>query len=338
MHPSDDAMSLSPETPNRFTAEAVASHPFFRRLLELGRDRLGRPEPERPASLRDSLLPTLAPSSRTPLTEINPPPLPRIFLALRRTAEDPMSTMADVARIVSTDPSLTTYVLRLANSALYAQGQAVETVDRAVGVIGLSEIQTMALGAALGRVFRDPPRPDLLSMPHFWRHAVSVGLLSGALAERGRTPGRDRYFVAGLVHDMGRLLLAVAEPDLAALALGRAGQAGVSLDAAERTALGFDHAVLGGRVCGKWQLPDSLGEAVAWHHDPSLCPDNALTGVVHAADFMANLLGIRAHPTGALPQCDAGALAALDLGEADAEPLLETLETGLENLTTLFTA
>lgn len=338
MHPSDDATSLPRRSPRRLTAAEAQAHPFFGCLLELGRSKLGAAEPEPSRRPAGGLLRSLAPSSKAPLTEINPPPLPQVFSALRRVAEDPLSTLTDVAKIVATDPSLTTYVLRLANSALYARGQAVETVERAVGCIGLAEIQSMALGAALGQVFRDPPRAELLSLKQFWRHAVSVGLLAAALAERTRLGSRDRFFVAGLVHDMGRLLLAIAEPDLAALALARADQDMCSLDTAERATLGFDHAVLGGRVCGKWQLPDALGEAVAWHHDPSLCPDNALTGVVHTADFMANLLGIRALPTGALPELDPEALAAFDLGEADAAPLLAALENGLESLTALFAA
>jgi HD-like signal output (HDOD) protein len=338
MHPSDDAAPHAVAAPSRTGPEAALAHPFIRRLFEFGRSRLAVPVPE-PAVVRPaSRLRSLAPASGTPLAEINPPPLPQVFLSLRRAVDDPMSTMADVARVVSTDPSLTTYVLRLANSALYGRQVKVETVERAVGCIGLSEIETMALGAVMGQVFKDPPRPELLSMAEFWRHAVSVGLLAGALAERVEAGGKDRFFAAGLVHDMGRLLLAIAEPDLAALALARAGETGDSLDAAERGILGFDHAVLAGRVCWKWQLPDSLGEAVAWHHDPSQCPDNALATVVHAADFMANALGIRARPTGALPELDPTALSGLGLDEADPAPLLDALEAGLDALTSLFTA
>jgi HD-like signal output (HDOD) protein len=338
MHPPDDVLPEPAVSSGPAKRDAGLAHPCVARLLELGRDRLAPAGPAKIAVPTASRLQTLAPASGTPLAEINPPPLPEVFLALRRAAADPMSTMADVARIVATDPSLATYVLRLANSALYGRLDKVETVERAVGCIGLSEIETMAMGAAFGQVFKDPPRPDLLSMPDFWRHAVSVGLLAGALADRVRASGRDRFFVAGLVHDMGRLLLAIAEPDLAALALARAAETGSSLDAAERGVLSFDHAVLGGRVCWKWQLPDTLGEAVAWHHDPSQCPDNALAGVVHVADFLANALGVRVRPTGALPELDLAILDSLGLAEGDAPFLLESLETGLSALTALFSS
>lgn len=338
MHPLHDAM---PDPSTRSCAAdpgAALARPCVRLFLELGRDRLPPPEPYRAPAPSLRRLESLAPATGTPLAEINPPPLPEVFLALRRAAADPMSTMADLARIVSTDPSLATYVLRLANSALYGRKDAVETVERAIGCIGLAEIETMALGAAFGQVFKDPPRPELLSMPHFWRHAVSVGLLAGALAAKVPGGAGDRFFVAGLVHDMGRLLLAIAEPELAGLVLGRTEEQGCSLDGAERGVLGFDHAVLGGRVCGKWQLSDSLGEAVAWHHDPSQCPDNPLAKVVHVADFLANALGIRALPTGVLPEADLRVLDSLELTEADAPVLLAALESGLEALTALFAA
>jgi len=326
------------EQPSSTDGRAALGHPFVCRLLELGLPFAADARP--PAGCRTVSAParldTLAAGCRTPLADINPPPLPQAFLALRQAARDPMSTMAEVAAIISMDPGLAAYVLRLANSVLYSFPSRVETVDRAVACIGLAEIQTLAMGATLGKAFKDPPRADVLVMKDFWRHAVSVGLLSSALAERLGAGGRERFFTAGLLHDMGRLLLAIAEPDLAGLALARAAATGGSLDAAEREVLDFDHAVLGGRVCGKWQLPDSLGEAVACHHAPNRCPENDLAAVVHVADFMANALGLRATPAAGLPVLDLSVLAGLGLTEADPSFLLDVLEAGLAPLTALF--
>ena len=327
------------ESPSFPELEAALEHPFVSRLLELGQPRLvgivQAGETVRPAS-PVRLLKTLVPASRTPLADINPPPLPQAFITLRRTAQDPMSSTGDVARIIAMDPSLTAYVLRLANSALYSLPTRVETVDRAVACIGLAEIQTMAVGAMLGKVFKDPPRPDLLVMKDFWRHAVSVGLLSSALAERLDLRGKDRFFVPGLLHDMGRLLLAIAEPELSAMALDRAIETGSSLDVAEREMLDFDHGALGGRVCKKWQLPESLGEAVACHHDPSRCPDNVMAAVVHAADFLANALGLRIRPCAGLPALDVSVLSCFGLTEEDPPQLLDALEAGLDALSATF--
>ncbi len=331
-----------PQAPCRHIPAPVRHHPFVSRLLEIGVPRLAKAAPKREATPRREPAPplaSLAAASRTSLADINPPPLPQAFLALRRAAEDPYSTVASLAGIIAMDPSLASYVLRLANSALYSLPYRVETVSRAIGCIGLSEIQTMAAGAALGRLFKEPPRPDILAMPDFWRHAAAVGLLARTLAERINGQSRERYFVAGLLHDMGKLLLAIAEPDLAAMALARAvadPSCPSPIASAEQEVLGFDHATLGGRVCRKWQLPESLTEAVACHHAPDRCPDNAMAAAVHVADFMANALGLRATPGVGQPECDVSALAVFGLTDSDPPELLDALEAGLESMTSLF--
>ena len=306
---------------------------FIPRLLELGRSRRDRLVSAVP---RPRPVQSLDPGTRRSLAEINPPPLPEAYLALRRAAENPMSTVTEVASVVSMDPSLAAYVLRLANSPLFSPAARVETVSRAVGLIGLTEIVNLAVGAVLARLFDKPPRPDLLSLPDFWRHAVAVGLLARALARRRDEAASERFFVAGLLHDMGRLVLAVAEPDLAAAALARAVDSGVSLDGAERLEFNFDHAALGGRICGKWLLPESLIEGVAGHHNPSLCPDSVVAAAVHVADFMANALGVRAMPAAGLPLLEPGTLAVFNLAEADPAEFTTLLDEGLSAMATLF--
>jgi HD-like signal output (HDOD) protein len=269
------------------------------------------------------------------LANINPPPLPEAYLALRRVTQNPMSTDADVAAAISRDPALAAYVLRLANSPLFSPSARVETVTRAVAVIGLGEIETMAASSMLARAFDKTPKPELLSMDDFWRHAVAVGLLARALAERVGERGGERYFVAGLLHDMGRLMLAVAEPGLSGAALGRTAGRKLPMDAAERLELGFDHAALGGRIAVKWRLPDTLCQAVAAHHDPGLCPENPIAAAVHAADFMANALGVRVLPAGGFPRLDERVLPLFNLTEAEPETFWEILTDGLASMTAL---
>ncbi|MYL82760.1 HDOD domain-containing protein [Desulfovibrio aerotolerans] len=307
---------------------------FVARLLELGqprREQLVNPAPQpRPAA-------SLASAGRRSLADINPPPLPEAYLALRRTAENPMSGTGDVAAAVSKDPSLVAYVLRLANSPLYSSATPVETVSRAVGLIGLTEIVNLAAGAVLAKLFAAPPRPDLLSLPDFWRHAVAVGLLARALARRRDEANRERFFVAGLLHDMGRLVLAVAEPDLVAAVIARAGDGRIAMDAAERLELAFDHAALGGRICDKWRMPDPLLEGVAGHHDLSQCAGSTIAAAVHAADFIANALGVRVLPAAGLPLLNPDTLALFNLGKADPQEFADLLDTELAAMAALFT-
>lgn len=311
---------------------ATAGLDFASRFLRFGQPRRAAvPQPVQPPAPLDDL----RAAKPVSLVAINPPPLPQAFLALRRVAENPLSTVADVAAVISTDPSLAAYVLRLANSTLYSPVCRVETVSRAVTAIGLGEIEVMAAGAMLGRLFEKPPRPDLLRLDDFWKHAVAVGILSRALAERVGERGGERFFVAGLLHDMGRLVLAVAEPDLAAAALGRTDGGRLPVDAAERLELGFDHAALGGRIGNKWRLPETLAAAVAGHHEPGLCPDNLMAAAVHVADFMANALGVRSTPATGLPRLDGRVLPVFNLEDADPEVFFGILEDGLAAMAVL---
>ncbi|MEL7640581.1 MAG: HDOD domain-containing protein [Solidesulfovibrio sp.] len=305
---------------------------FAARFLAFGEPMRPRPAPV-PQAVRP--LNDLLGTGPVSLADIHPPPLPEAYLALRRVAQNPMSSTADVAAALSMDPSLAAYVLRLANSALYNPAAKVETVTRAVSVIGLGEIETMAAGSMLTRLFDKPPRPDLLALDEFWRHAVAVGMLARALAERVGERGGERYFVAGLLHDIGRLVLTVAEPDMAALVLARASAKNLPTTAAERLELGFDHAALGGRIAEKWRLPETLCQAVAGHHEPALCPDNLAAAAVHAADFMANALGVRGLACAGLPRLDERVLPAFNLVDATPEAFWEILEQGLSAMTAL---
>ena len=327
-------MSASPAQPKDAGSSGTASagEAFAGRFLAWGAPR----QPQPPTRAPETTSPhDLLPNTAVSLADINPPPLPEAYMALRRVAQNPMSSDADVAGAISRDPALAAYVLRLANSPLFSPIAKVETVTRAVTVIGLGEIETMAAGSMLARAFDKPPRRDLLSLDDFWRHAVAVGLLARSLAERVGERGGERYFVAGLLHDMGRLMLAVAEPGLAGAALGRTIGKKLSLDAAERLELGFDHAALGGRITVKWRLPETLCQAVAAHHDPCHCPDNLIAAAVHAADFMANALGVRIVPAAGFPRLDARVLPLFNLAEAEPEPFWEILEGGLAAMTAL---
>lgn len=143
-------------------------------------------------------------------------------------------------------------------------------------------------------------------------------------------------FVAGLLHDLGRLMLAMAEPDIAAATLARAKAEGLALDEAERIELGFDHAELGGRICAKWRLPDPLAEAVDCHHAPGQSPENPQAAAVHLADFMANVLGLRATPAVGLPALAPSVLDRFHLEDTDPREFLELLEKGLAAMTALF--
>jgi len=154
----------------------------------------------------------------------------------------------------------------------------------------MNQLHDLAIAASFIQLFRNV-RQDLVDMVSFWRHSVACGVGARILAAQRREPNVERFFVAGLLHDIGRPILYQKVPEPSRLALEHARQNGDLLHGIEVDYFGFTHAQLGAALLDRWRLPALLQEAVAWHHQPrraSRFPVEA--AVVHVADHFANAL------------------------------------------------
>ncbi|HEY9199249.1 MAG TPA: HDOD domain-containing protein [Gammaproteobacteria bacterium] len=192
--------------------------------------------------------------------------LPEVCLRIQQLAEDPHADMAEFARLVAQDPALTTRLLKLVNSAYYGFPGRIDTLSRAVNLVGIAELRNLTLAMAAMEVFGglENERFDMLA---FWRHSVYCALLARFLAKRARVLHAERLFITGLLHDVGRLLIFSLLPEPSARILQRMAQ-GENVCVAERAELGFDHADVGHELLSLWQLPKELRLAVARHHTP----------------------------------------------------------------------
>ncbi len=255
--------------------------------------------------------------------------LPEALVRLNVLVEDPRSTVEQIARVIETDSALTARLLRIVNSPFYGLPSRVETVRQAVSLVGMREIRDLAVATAVARVFEGIP-PELMDMERFWRHSLLTGLVARELARHRRDGAAESRFVAGLLHDVGKLLLARQIPELARHALARATYEQIPLPEAEREALGFDHAEVGGALLEAWRLPEPLVVAARWHHAPELAPElwreDAL--VTHVANVMAH----QDEPPPAPPQplLAEDPWGRLGLDEAAAGEILERAAEGLE--------
>ena len=192
---------------------------------------------------------------------------PAICMRLFELIHSPQASARDIAEVVSIDPNLTVRLLRMANSSFYNLSGKVDTVSRAVTIIGNSELYSLVLSISAVKSFTNIAN-DLVNMDTFWRHSVYTGLLARALARRVNMLHPERLFVAGLLHDIGSLVLYHYRPDtMRDLLLVSHGDEDV-LYHAEMETLGFTHAGLAGALLEEWQLPEELQQAVTWHHDP----------------------------------------------------------------------
>lgn len=202
------------------------------------------------------------------------------------------ASSAQIAEVLATDPLLSARLLRLANSPLFGLAQRVERLSQAVHLIGTRQLRELALAATVvDLVAGAAGRRERVAA--FLRHSVASGLLARSFAACRREGNVERFFVAGLLHDIGAFALELADTDGAAALRRTALARACPIEAAEREALGFDHAAVGSALLAGWRLPDALVEAVAWHHQPERAPIHRLeAAVTHVAATTADLLGL----------------------------------------------
>jgi HD-like signal output (HDOD) protein len=216
--------------------------------------------------------------------------LPMIFTRINEAVNNPRSSVADIGRIIGEDPGLTARLLRIVNSAFYSFPSRIESISRAVTIVGTQQLRDLALATSVMKVFRGIPE-DLMSMEAFWRHSTGCGITARVLASHRREANLERYFVTGMLHDIGRLVLFMNLPKQSRAALLRCQSSGELLHQIELEETGFDHATVGSALLQAWNLPASLEEVVAFHHAPHKALRYPIeTAIVHVADVIAHAM------------------------------------------------
>ena len=210
---------------------------------------------------------------------------------------DPAISPNDLNRVISLDPVLTGKVLNLINSAYYALPHQITSLTRAIIMIGINTVKNLALSTAvLDSIGRDEESFQAFSMDDFWTHSLCVGVAAKLLAGIKNVPvaEREEYFVAGLLHDLGKIPLNNCFDKEYALALELSEKKAVSLIKAELEVCDMDHGIVGEMIADKWQLNSSMTNAMRHHHEPERAGDEnrQLVGIVAIANTYANIFHI----------------------------------------------
>ena len=252
--------------------------------------------------------------------------LPTIYTRLNEAISNPRTSMSDIGEIVRDDPGLTTRLLRLVNSAFYGFPSKIETISRALVIVGVRQLRDLALATSIMSLFKGIPE-QLVSMESFWRHSIACGVAAKILATYRRDTNVERFFVAGMVHDIGRLIINTKVPDQARQALLRCKFQRALLYMAEREVIGFDHAAVGGALLKAWNLPASLEEVVVYHHNPSEARRFPLeTAVIHVANIIAHVMQFGSSGERFVPPLDGKAWETIGLSTSILSPALDQLE------------
>lgn len=251
---------------------------------------------------------------------------PQVYLKLVEIINHPRSGPADVGRVLSEDPGLTARLLKLVNSAMFSFPQRIGSVTHAVQVVGTAQVRDLALATSIVTTFDGVP-DDLVHMESFWKHSLACGVAARALAVQRREHNVERFFVAGLLHDVGRLVLFLTVPDAMRTAIQHSHEARLPLQEVEREVLGFDHAQVGSALMASWNFPSVFTEVVGYHHMPALASRFPVeAAAVHAGDVIANGLTIGSSGQSVVPGLEAGAWDQLGVDASLAPSLLDDIE------------
>lgn len=211
--------------------------------------------------------------------------LPDVYFQIDKALKDPACTSARLADIISKDTGMSAKLLRLVNSSALGQSRKVDTLSRGVVILGIKEISLLALGVSIMSKF-DKVSSQQLPMKAFWRHSLSCGVMARLLAVQLQRRDAERFFIAGMLHDIGRLAMLKLAPMATARAIRVAYEQRISLQEAELRVFGYDHCLVAQKLMELWKFPDTLTNLIAYHHTPSQSNAVQEVAILHVANEM----------------------------------------------------
>ncbi|MBI4634323.1 MAG: zinc-ribbon domain-containing protein [Deltaproteobacteria bacterium] len=220
------------------------------------------------------------------------PPMPQTTFKAHELVKDPNTNFEDLARVLETDQAIATRVLRMANSPYYGMSGTVSSLKHASAVLGVKTLEELIVMAGSSKTLSNRMEGYGLEPGDLWQHSLGVAFGSKIIATRKNPSIANDAFSAGLIHDVGKLVLDpyVLERKQAFLTFLSGGTE--TFLNAERHVLGFDHGEIAYELCTTWHVPHTLATAIRYHHDPSASDGNQLTCIVHIADVIAMMSGM----------------------------------------------
>ena len=239
-------------------------------------------------------------AEKPPRVPYEPELLPMLFSATR---ENSSASMDDIARLIERSQNLATRLLNIANSAYYVLEFKVTSLSRAISVLGLKEVRSLVLTVGMVSAIKGVKLPKSFDAHSVWTHHIRTASLAKALTaaiqgeaapKQSKPDNRlsfdpDEAYVAGLLHDIGKVFLASSRPEIWQTVMSRCEAERCGFSEAEMELWGMDHGIIGSRVLHAWKVPLLLTDAINWHHAPQLAPQGKLeAGLLSAANRLDN--------------------------------------------------
>lgn len=217
------------------------------------------------------------------------PTLPAIAMEVNRMLQDEFVKMEDLEGTIEKDQAMTSKILRLSNSAFFGLRFKVRSIREALMLIGFNTVRNAVVSVSVIKAFDGLSSLKEFNMAEFWEHSIAVAITGKELARQSGLAQPDDAFLAGLLHDIGKIVLIQYFPDVFKEIWERMTSLGEIFHEAEARLQTADHGLMGGVLAQKWKIHDSIAGVIRYHSRPSKsCPDYDLVLVVHLANVLAN--------------------------------------------------
>ncbi|MEN1759078.1 HDOD domain-containing protein [Anoxynatronum sibiricum] len=260
------------------------------------------------------------------------PAFPHTITRIIQLAESPESTVHDIENEVIRDQSLTATVLRFANSTHYGYSRTISTISQATVVLGFQAIKSIAMAASVSQLMARELPGYALEKEALWRQSQTCAIAARLIAKKVKYARPDEAYVAGLLRDIGKVILDTYLKDQVQLIQQKVENDQITFMEAEEEVLGFHHGQVGASIAEKWHLPSDLAESIALHHEPGRAEINPrLVAITHLADALVMMLGVQMGADGLAYHFSQEAMTLLGVDETDLQQLMSELIDLLED-------
>lgn len=266
----------------------------------------------------------------------NLPVLPQIVSQVLKLVDDPDASPKQLESIIERDPAITAKILRVANSSYYGLNQ-VNSIARAISVLGMNQIRSLVISVAYQQVIGGRNQSQLFSKLEFWKHSLATATAARILGKMRNPLKSEELYGAGMMHDVGLLVMDRFCPELLDQAIKYASDTGMKLHEAEQFLFGFDHAQVGGILADKWQLEGMMKAAIVYHHDPDMDDEfQDLTYFIVAANAMAHQCGFKNNAPRSCAEVPPRAIEVLGMPEEQLEVIKSVVANEIQKAQSAF--
>lgn len=252
--------------------------------------------------------------------------LPNVLQEIIVISDDPNSTITDMENVILKDQTLTTKVLRLANSAYYGYARRISTISQATILLGFKTIKSIALASTVSKYMTAELKGYALEENQLWQQSQTCAIIARYISKLTKKADPEEAYIAGLLRDIGKTILnqnMLKEYEEVSKLVS---EDGISFLQAEEMVFGFNHAEIGARVSEKWNLPSNLVDAISHHHNPENAEvDSNLVSIVHIADAITVMMGVGIGLDGLQYNLSEKAILDLELTEIDLENIISDI-------------